>query len=380
MATNSSLVNDVKSFLNDSYQLRYNLITRNIETNSSQINDMHLNSIYLACRSQHKRATKDIVLSTIFSDATVTYNPFDEFINSHKSSRPLTANNIDKLIATIITDTPNYEMFIKKWLCSIIASIHGKHSPLMLVLCGGQNSGKTEWFRRLLPVPINRYYAESKLDGGKDDEILMTQKLIVMDDEMGGKSKQENKKLKEMTSKQTFSLREPYARVSVDLNRLAVLCGTSNELQVLNDPTGNRRLLPIHVLSIDHELYNSIDKIDLFIEIYNLYKSGYNYQLTMEEIKLLNESTGEFEASSLEEEMIFKLYEIPKHNSQNMVTLTNTEIITRIKQITGSNCNPKLLGALMKKLGFEQQVVKRGKITARVYKVIEIFNEGLRAA
>ncbi len=98
-----------------------------------------------------------------------------------------------------------------------------------------------------------------------------------------------------MTSKQTSGIREPYGRVSSDLTRLAMLCGTTNDLQVLNDPTGNRRLLPIHVISIDHELYNSIDKTDLFMEITGT--CGYNYHLTTRDIELLNYSTSEFQAS-----------------------------------------------------------------------------------
>ncbi len=100
----------------------------------------------------------------------------------------------------------------------------------MLVLCGPrQGTGKTEFFRRILPPELIRYYAESKLDAGKDDEILMTQKLLIMDDEMGGKNKKEDKRLKELISKQTFSLREPYGRHNVELNRISVLCGTTND-------------------------------------------------------------------------------------------------------------------------------------------------------
>jgi len=59
----------------------------------------------------------------------------------------------------------------------------------------------TAELRRLLPKPLANYYAESKLDGGKDDDILLTKKLIIMDDEFGGKSKFEAKRFKELTSK-----------------------------------------------------------------------------------------------------------------------------------------------------------------------------------
>lgn len=47
------------------------------------------------------------------------------------------------------------------------------------------------------------------------------------------------------------------------LERLAVLCGTSNDEEIINDPTGNRRIIPINILDIDHEKFEEINKTDL---------------------------------------------------------------------------------------------------------------------
>ncbi len=96
--------------------------------------------------------------------------------------------------------------------------------------------------------------------------------------------------MKELTSKQTFTLREPYGRVNVDLNRLAVLCGTTNDIEILNDPTGNRRLLPFEIESIDYEKYNAVDKTDLLMEAYQYYKDGVKWELTPSNFARLNSS------------------------------------------------------------------------------------------
>jgi len=245
-----SIVTSLKRFIAKKYSLRLNLISRNIELLRVPIDDKILNSIFIDCKTTFNKATKDLVTSIIFSEFTQPYNPFAEFLDHYNQKPPkIKTGHIEALLDTIVTDTPNAKIFIKKWLVSLIASINYKHSPLLLVLCGGQNTGKTEWFRRLLPEALKKYYAESKLDLGKDDEILMTKKLIIMDDEMGGKSKIEQRRLKEMTSKQSFSIRAPYGRVAEELQRLALLCGTSNDEELLNDPTGNRRILPVRVLS-----------------------------------------------------------------------------------------------------------------------------------
>ena len=67
------------------------------------------------------------------------------------------------------------------------------------------------------------------------------------------------------------------------------------------------RLLPIFVQAIDHFKYNEIDKHKLFIQAYRLLEEGFDYNLSREEVKLLNDNTDEFEqVDSLEE--LFLLY------------------------------------------------------------------------
>ena len=245
-------------------------------------------------------------------------------------------------------------------------------SPLSLVLCGGQGTGKTEWFRRLLPTELKSLYAESKLDAGKDDEILMTQKILIVDDEFGGKSKQEEKRFKEITSKQIFNLREPYGRVNVDLHRLATLGGSTNDTGILNDPTGNRRLLPIFVQGIDHFKYNDIDKDKLFIQAYRLLVDGFDYNLSRDEVQLLNDNTDEFEQVDSLEELFLQYFTM---NNEYGVTefLTNTEILSRIQNLSNMKIGSgKRLGQILKKLGFEQERKKISGTTKRVYRVYSL--------
>lgn len=368
-----NIVTDIKMYLNRKYKFRRNVISRNIEIEGVPIDDKQLNSIFVGCKTHIAKASKELVTAIIFSDFVPDYNPFAEILEYYcdKKNYPKVAHgHIEQLINTIETDTPNYGVFIKKWYVSLIASINGKHSPLMLVLCGGQNTGKTEWFRRLLPDALHKYYAESKLDLGKDDEILMTKKLIIMDDEMGGKSKAEDKKLKEMTSKQTFSIRAPYGRVSEDLQRLAMLCGTTNDKEVLSDPTGNRRILPVNVLSIDHKKYNEINKDLLFFEAWLEYEQGYNYQLTNDDIELLKAGSKDFKRSSPEEELIMKYFAVPGDYDQ-ITDMTNSEILMELQSKGNIRLSQTKLGLVLKSMGFVQEHKPWGNTTKRVYRVVK---------
>lgn len=370
----NNIVLDIKFYLQRNYNLRRNLISRNIEKDGDPIDDGILNSIFINIKTNYSKATKDLVTAIIFSDFIESYNPFLELIDKYKESPPqIKTGHIDNLIKSIKTDTLNYEIFIRKWIVSLIATVNYQHSPLMLVLCGGQNTGKTEWFRRLLPKEFHKYYAESKLDAGKDDEILMTKKLIIMDDEMGGKSKLEQKKLKEMTSKQIFSIRAPYGRVSEELHRLAMLCGTTNDVEILNDPTGNRRILPVRVISIDHELFNGIDKDLLFYEAYLAFNSGESFSLTNEDIQVLKDSSEEFKQSSTEEELVTKYYGVPDESTSQkvMVDRTNSEILSYIQTHSNTKLSQTKLGLILKQMGFVQKHVKVNNTTIRTYSVIE---------
>ena len=190
-----------------------------------------------------------------------------------------------------------------------------------------------------------------------------------MDDEMGGKSKKDEKRLKELLSKQVFSLREPYGRNNVDLARLAVLCGTSNEDDLLTDPTGNRRLIPIHVTKIDIDKYNSIDKIDLIMEAYHLWKSGYKWQMTKEDIELLGGKTERFEAVSVEKELVFKYFKKPVGGEGDW--FTTSDILVHIEIMTRQRLTTKRIGMVLQKNGFRRENFYRNGERTMGYKLVK---------
>lgn len=340
------LIQALTEWMTQNHAMKINAITRIIEENGIEVRRERINSIYLRARMffNTNNITKDLVESYIFSDFIKEYNPITEYIykNLHRKS----IGNISDLSKCIRSNTEMKEIFIRKWVISLIAAYNGSPVRSVLSLVGGQNSGKTEWFRRLLPNDLKKYYAESKLDAGKDDDILMCQKLIVMDDEMGGKSKQDEKRFKELTSKSIFSLRAPYARSNEDFKRLAVLCGTSNDPEIINDPTGNTRILPIEVLSIDHELYNSIDKDELFMEAYRAFMNGDEWQLNKDELALLDGVGQDFQSIAYERELIYKFFK-SADNGGYSEWLTATEI----KDYVESNTKQKIHS--MRKFGME---------------------------
>lgn len=385
-APGESLLDQLEIYINNNYILKRNEITRYIERfpDKTSLQQKDFNTIFVAAKKVLKGIDYQLMDRLILSDFIPTYNPLIEFFESLGgtwNNIPLGASSqennkfesplIDKLAKTIENDNPSYTAyFLRKWLVSVVSAAFKIHSPLVFVLLGRQNTGKTEWFRRLLPSDIKRYYAESKLDAGKDDDILMTQKLIIMDDEMSGKSKREIDRLKELTSKQYFSLREPYGRSNVDLLRIAVLCGTSNFEEVLSDPTGNRRIIPVTAWNINKELYNTIDKKELMKEAYELFNAGFDWRIiSKQDIDYLNINDNRYEIISLEGQLIEKYFMPSEHEY-----MTASEIKVDLEFLTNQRLILDRLGKQMKKLGFSQKSIynERTKNNAMKWGVAKI--------
>lgn len=365
------LIQSLVIFLKHNHPMKINEITKAVEENGVEVKKERLNYIYLSARAAFNSpsVTYELIERIIFSDFTPKYHPIRDYIemNRHRNND----GQIDTFIKSINSPTPHYGMFIRKWLISIIAALEGHPVRLVLALCGGQHNGKTETFRRILPEKLQRYYAESKMDAGKDDDLLMCQKLIIMDDELDGKSKQDEKRFKALTSKKTFSLRAPYGRANEDFNRLAVLCGTSNTMDIISDPTGNSRMLPIEVLSIDYEMFNSIDKDELFLEMVRCYERGDSWQLTKQEMADLSEVSSEFEAISMEREAITKFFgNDPSQGYQEEMTATDIKNHIELNSKLQIK-NMKVFGMELKKYFGKRIPRKVSGTTVYVYKVVK---------
>jgi len=374
-----SVQEQVEIFIGNEYNLKCNEITGKIENNGIELSNKGKISMYFQVkRIVSAKFPKSEVLDLINSDFVPDYNPIKDFIERNR--RRKTNGAVEKLIKSIISPTgiegpesvnPNFKsIFVTKWLVGMIQSLYGKHSPLVLVLTGGQGEGKSYFFENLLPEALRNYYVKDNFLGDKDFEILMTKKLLVLDDEWGGKTKKEAAKFKAVTSKEKYELRKAYAPDSEMYTRLAVIAGTTNETEIMNDPTGNRRIIPIEVEKMDHNLYNSIDKTDLFIELYHLYENGESTDLTRDQTKLLNDSTVKHNEISNLGGLIslnFKPGE-KAYNGELTLRMSTTQISEKIKERSQGNINFTLknLGMELKALGFE----KRKSNGQQFYKVV----------
>ena len=356
-------IEDLERFITK-HPIEFNTITGKIEMAGTPMDDMQDADLILKAKKHfgHKNATRELVEMILRSSQTPRFDPFKRYITTMQDAHTSTGN-VDALLNTLTfptTDDADFcRLIITKWLLSVAAAMHGNFSVLCLVLIGKQNIGKTTFLRNLLPDALSDYYAESKLDDDKDAEILMCRKLIICDDEFSGKSKRDARRLKDMISKTTITVRVPYGRAAQDLKRRAVLCGTSNTPDVLHDITGNRRVLPVTIERLDFDAYANIDRHALWGELGRMYLANpKGYMLTQDDIARLAAYTdGVYDAPCIERDRILSMFYHPNDPDAILhatTCITSTWIKERIEANTRHTIALGKINEVMEALGFSK--------------------------
>jgi predicted P-loop ATPase len=168
----------------------------------------------------------------------------------------------------------------RKWLAQCVIQImEGDFaSELCLVLIGPQGCGKTRFIRSLLPKSVpGRYLRTMSITGRNRSELqdefeALARSWILFDDEWKGVTRTDDQEhLKALLSEKSPQWRAPYDRKARARRRNAVLCGASNRIEVVNDRTGNRRVIPMEVEKIDHVAASQFDLDLLFAQLMQEY-------------------------------------------------------------------------------------------------------------
>jgi predicted P-loop ATPase len=304
--TSDSIITEITAHIRINYNtLRHNEFTDQTEIDGHPITERDRNAIYnKACIGISDKVTKTDINSIIDSDAIPSYHPVKEWLKTAKSlpSRP---EIVDEVLSIIPYKVPEARAFLYHWFLGIPATHFGDCVRLVAVLCGSQETGKTEFFRRSLPPSLQPYFRESPLSNDDEIPLIMTSSLINVDDEFGGKSRQDALKFKEITSKNKFDYRPKYGRSIITRTRTAMLAGTSNDTEIITDRTGNTRILPIEYHQpYDFEKFNAIDKDQFLIEIFRLHEAGASWKLSSEAKSLLESLTSEHEIADYELQIV----------------------------------------------------------------------------
>ena len=205
--------------------------------------------------------------------------------------------------------------YLKKWLVGMVAGwVDDKVvNNVILVLIGEQGSYKTTWFAHLLPPELRQYFRiktnSSRMT--KDDLLVLSQYGLVCCEELDTMRPSELNQLKAAVTMPSVDERRPYGHFTEHRRHIASFCGTGNNVQFLSDPTGNRRWLPFEVESIDAPQDHPLDYTHIYAQAYALYRQGFQYWFSREEILALGEHNRQYETPRLEDELVELFFRRP---------------------------------------------------------------------
>ena len=381
-------VEEIKSFLDGHVRLRMNEITSRVEYFEDElwqpINDRKVNSLW-AEMSQITRVNKQDLYNIIESDYIPLFHPFKEYLGNLPSAE-LKRNingkgNIDEppskfrlssadkerdyireLAQTIRVKGGEQEQmlwyrYLKKWLVGMVASWLSDDvvNNVILVLIGEQGAYKTTWFNYLLPPPLKQYfYTKTNANRmSKDDILTLAQYALVCCEELDTMRPAELNQLKAAVTMPSIDERAAYAHYHEHRKHIASFCGTGNNAQFLSDPTGNRRWLPFEVESIVSPRDHPFHYEGIYSQALALYKSGFQYWFTKEEIQELNRHNKQFETPRLEHELVDLYFRKPTDSE-----LGEFMSVARALQLISNGISQKLsavnVGRAFSDLGFKR--------------------------
>jgi len=306
-------IEQLENFIVDTYEPKLDMITNTTYIlNDVILTDTEVNDMYLAAKKSFDfNVPINDIRSILNSNKVIKTNVLTDFLNANKSN----PTGVIEQYAKCIYPQSEYNVWaFRKWIVGALHNWTSSHKeklvcPLTLVLTGQKHgTGKTSFLRNIMPKELDKYIVEAKINGhDKDSMYTLCNSLLVLDDEFGGKAFKDVKEYKAISDMNIITQRRPYEREAKTFKRRAILCGTTNEIDILKDVTGNRRILPISVDKVDYDRMLEIDKTSLIIEAYNILQSGFEWILrTEDEIEYLRQNASHNETVLPVEEIFFK--------------------------------------------------------------------------
>lgn len=235
----------------------------------------------------HTGKTKDVLDSAIYKGR---FHPVRDYLASLEWDGETRIDSL--LIDTLGAEDNQYTRTItRKFLIAAVARIFepGVKFDSVLLLIGPQGIGKS-----LLGAKLGgRWFSDSIYTiEGKDAMEQIQGNWIIEMAEMIPTRKAEVEAVKQFISKQEDRFREAYGRNTNIYSRQCVFIGTTNNSQILQDSTGNRRFWPVECTADAEKRVWELtgdDIAQIWAEAVVAYNKGESLYLSEEDVKIAAE-------------------------------------------------------------------------------------------
>lgn len=361
-------VDDIKHFLDDNIRLRFNVILMQAEYYHEEsdcwqpVTDRVVNSLWSRMSAGRKVNIADM-FRVIESDYSPPFHPMRDYLEALPAWNADTGPDYIRELAGSVTvrggrgQQERFLRYLCKWLVAMVAAWVDDTvvNNVILVLIGEQGAYKTTWFNYLLPPPLKQYfYTKTNANRmSKDELITLTKYALVCCEELDTMRPAELNQLKAAVTMPAVDERAAYARFHEHRQHIASFCGTGNNTQFLTDATGNRRWLPFEVENIVSPRASPFCHDGIYSQAYALWRSGFRFWFSKEEILELNRHNAQFETPNIERELVMLYFRQPAETEHGQFVTA-----ARAMQIIGAGLTQKLssvnVGRALTELGFRR--------------------------
>lgn len=368
------LVLRLEEFLNRRYEFRFNTVLDDVEYR--QRDSVHFyfkplekrtrNTIALCALREGIRVWDRDVDRFLSSEFVPTYNPVEEYLCD--VGRWDGVDRIRPLARLVPCDNPHWEELFFRWFLGMVAhwrgmdQQHGNNvSPLLV---GAQGYRKSTFCRILLPPELRFGYTDSLDFSNKQEaERALGRFFLINLDEFDQITINQQGFLKHLLQKPVANLRKPYGTAIRAMRRYASFIGTSNQKDLLTDPTGSRRFICIEVTApIDTNV--SINYRQLYAQAMTLIYQGERYWLDDKDEAVLRQTNQEFEQISPLEELYRCCFSSAEKEDEGE-WITPMEMFTYMQTKTRDKLVISKIGAfgrILRKLDVPWKRAKRGTV------------------
>ena len=333
------IVEGVRRFFNENYELRYNVLKQTEEyrrkepitpreealvaqqepLNSEkeapvwqQLSDRELRKMAIEQMEQVGAAWSVDVELYVRSALIPAYDPVRDFLDGCGTWDGHT-DHIRDYARRVPTGFDRWPDCFHRWMLAMVAQwlnlSRDFGNAVVPMLIGTQGTHKSTFCRLLLPPCLREYYIDDiKLDSAEQVERMLSRMLLVNIDEYNAKTDREQAKIKRVLTEKDVQTRKMRSDQYVLLPRMASFIATTNDVEPLTDSTGSRRYLCCEVTGII-DTDTPIDYRGMYAQAVTELQSGARWHFTKDEEAHIERHNTTYRRQSSPETVLLSYFE-----------------------------------------------------------------------
>lgn len=335
-----------------------------------------VNTFYINAQMKGISCSQNSLKALVDSDYAKPFNPFTHYFFSLPTWNGKT-DYIAQLAQRVKTTDPAFFIdSLRHWLVGMVAcAIDDKvQNQQLLLLHGGQGSGKSTFIRKLLPPELDTYYRCGMIIPENKDHLLQLSSSLIIDlDEFDTLPSWQMQSLKRLIVQGVVTERKVFDLQMNNFIRRASFIASTNDQHFLVDILENRRYLINTILSIDNS--GPVNHQGIYAQALALYRQGYRYWYEKEEVTFLNKRNESFRQKDPVEENLFFYFRAAKGGEIQAKWYPASYLLSILSLNGRTQSNPQTQKTLVTVLEKNHFINRNGNYGVTEYKVVEYTPE-----